>query len=677
MRHVPTSALACALLMVPCAALAQQDPHDPQHGAESTDVDPTRERIVVTATPLERTGDQLAVPTHALGREQVLSHLGSTLGETLGREPGITSSGFSAGASRPVIRGQDALRVQILEDGVGSHDVSDVSPDHGVPGNPLVAQRIEVVRGPAALRHGGGASGGVVSTLTNRVPRELPAHAVGGELFAGYGTVARQRDVAGILEGALGRIGWHVDAASRDANDYRIGGRGGARQRGTDTDGHALSLGAAWIGEGFRIGAARARFANVYGIPEQGEKVSIDLARDAWLIEADWDAPATGIEALTVRAGLSDYEHDEIAAGHVAARFRNDEDEVRVELLHAPVLGLSGALGVHHAAREFRGLGEAADFLLPMESRQIAAYVFEELALSDRVQVQLGARVEHSEARGTPFGGERRAERFTPLSGSVGLLLRLGDALSAGLTLSAQERAPAPVELFARGPHEATGTFEIGDAGLSTERSRGVDLALRLRHPAFRGELSLFYTDFEDYVFGELTGRTCDEAGACLPGPGAELDELLYRQRDATFYGAELSGSIELLDLAGGHLGCDFQADFVRARFQRGGNLPRVPPLRYGAGLHYARGRMRARLGVLRTTTQHRSAAGESDTRGHSFVDALLAFTLASRSGDHGLELIVAADNLLDSEGRNHVSFRKAELILPGRNVRVALHLRF
>ena len=661
---LPLLSLAVVLGRIAVAA----DPHDPTHSDDAVD------EIVVSVSPLGRRADELTVPVTSLDRDQIVHHLGSSLGETLALEPGIATSGFAAGASRPVIRGQDAQRVRILQDGLGAHDVSDLSPDHGVPVNPLVAQRIEVLRGPGTLRYGGGATGGVVSVLTNRVPRVLPEGPMTGELYAGYGTVARQRDSALLAEGAAGNLGWHFDAASRDSHDYKVPDQADRRQGGSETDGYVMSGGAAYFFERARVGAAFERYANRYGIPEPGESVEIDLSKNAWLIEADVETPLPGIEKLSLRGSTSDYEHSEFAGGALGARFKNDQDEIRLEALHRPADAAEGVFGFTYGARDFEGLGEAADFLLPTETLSYSGFLFEELALADWLRLQLAGRAESVSVRGTPAAGLRRTERFTPLSASLGTLIELPGDLSVGFNAVYQERAPAPVELYARGPHEATETFEIGNPDFDKERSLGFDMVLRGSTGPLRAELSAFYTDYADYVFGALTGRLCDELGAC--GVVGDLEEIRYEQQNAAFYGGEFSGAIELLEFWGGHLGLDFQLDVVRARLDRGGNLPRLTPKRYGGGLHFSNQRIHTRIGALRTDKQRREGRGETETSGHTFINFEFAMELLEVD-DRSLELSLSGVNLTDANARNHLSFRKDDQVLPGRNFRFGLRARF
>lgn len=829
-----TTTLLLTALLLPHSAAAQQS-----HGAHHDDID----EIVVTASPLAREASRTAITTDVINREHLLDEMGSTLGETLSREPGIATTGFATGASRPVIRGQDAHRVRILENGIGAHDASDVSPDHGVPVNPLAARRVEVLHGPATLRYGGVAVGGVVNVLTERVPRTPAEALLSGEFLLGAEDGTERKDAALLLEGGSGAFAWHIDGVLRDMKNFESAE---GEVENSDADGDALAVGGAWVGEKMRFGIAHARFTNEYGIPAGHD--AIDLEKDNWKLE--WDAidPLPGFTRLSVRGGLSDYQHtefereahgedgddhgegddhgdegdehdagedgddhdedehaDEDAHAHGPSYFDDEEYELRMEALHAPLLEgkLEGAFGFHLMRRELEvsltgaeeehhdedeedeHAGEEDDhdeeddehlhegegnFLYPTDVRTWALYVFEELALSERLSLELGARYENVEVSGTeitrlfeddgnfalqelhheddhdvqspgmmPGGspgmtgmeeeeearhfehemGARTTRSFNPFSVSLGAVYRPSDDFSATLRLASVERAPGPVELFYGGEHHATNTFEVGDPGLGVEAARSAELNFRLRRERFSGKLSLFYTDYSDYISGRFTGyEVLDETGEAGEEnghghdgegeageddhdhePGSGLRELRYVSQDATFYGAELSLGMELLDTSNLHLGMGGQLDVVRGRFANarpGGaddagelfagevetsrNIPRQPPLRYGLNLHFEFKQfpapMRGNVGIFHHAAQKRVAGGESITRAWTSLDAQLAIPLWTRP-ERSVELQFSGRNLLDEEGRNHLNYRKDEFMVRGRSMRVELHGSF
>lgn len=688
-----TRAAAIALLALAPTSAAHAEPTDDStddsttHAAErATDAEghahehehdehDEAETIVVTGSPLEHSRDELAIPVDRIERSEMLGSLGSTLGETLSRIPGLTTTGFASGSSRPVVRGQDAFRTEVLEDGLRTHDVSQESPDHGVPINPLAAQRTEIIRGPATVRYGGGASAGVVNVITNRVPDKLPADAISGDVYGGIGLLADERDLGATLDGTIRNVAWHADGTLRRANNYAIPNDGNPHtQSGSQYETYSGSLGAAYLNELGRLGFAYIRAEDRYGIPEEDEPVEIDMHIDRYRIEGDLTPEIAGIRELRLRGVYSDYEHDEIADGDVGQTYRNEEFDGRLELVHETFAGFDGAIGLHGRTRDFRAEGEAAEFLLPTDTHMVAAYFFEERALTDSLGAEVGFRVEHTNVQGRGIDDQRRDLDFVPLSGSLALLYDPLDWLGIGLNGSISQRAPTQVELFARGAHEATSTFERGDPDLEEENAYTGELRATAKNGRGRLEGAAFVTQYDGFIFGQLTGNLVDEDGNA---PG-DLQELVYADRSALFYGGELSGNFDVFHLPFGEIGVDGRFDVVRARFTGGdeGNLPRIVPIRWGGGVYFAGDAIDARVGFLRNEAQNRTSPFDSSTASFTYLDASLAYRFEPVDGLR-LEASVVGRNLADVRGRNHVAFNKEDIQLPGRNIRFGLRLRF
>ena len=228
--------ISCVLLLASSPTWADAGPasHEHAHEHEHGDEHEPIETIIITGSPLSHERGELATRVDRLTREQIVQELRSTLGETVGNLPGVTNSGFTAGASRPVIRGQDAYRTEVLESGLSTQDVSRLSPDHAIPVNPIAVQAIEVVRGPGVLRYGGGATAGVVNAITNRIPAKPIDEAIRGNTLGVYQDNGQGGDFNGLLEGGVGDLAWHLDGLYRKADDYENGS--GDKQTGTDTE---------------------------------------------------------------------------------------------------------------------------------------------------------------------------------------------------------------------------------------------------------------------------------------------------------------------------------------------------------------------------------------------------------------------------------------------------------
>ncbi len=661
------------------AADPADDDREHAHEHEHAEHDET-ETIVVTGSPLEHDRDELAIPVDRIEKKEMLLNLGSTLGETLSRVPGLTTTGFASGSSRPVVRGQDAFRTEVLEDGLRTHDVSQESPDHGVPINPLAARRTEIIRGPATVRYGGGASAGVVNVITNRVPDKRPADGIAGDVFGGIGLLADERDIGANLDGHFGDFAWHADGALRQANNYSIPNDSNPHtQSGSQYDTWSGSLGGAWIGDAGRLGFAYIRAEDRYGIPEEDEPVEIDMHIDRYRFEGDFTPELPGIRELRVRGVYSDYEHDEIADGDVGQTYRNEEFDGRLELVHEPVAGFAGAIGLHGRSRDFRAEGEAAEFLAPTDTAMFAGYLFEERELADGLVGEVGFRAEYTRVEGRDVNDEESDPDFVPLSGSLALLYDPLDWLGLGLNASISQRAPTQVELFARGAHEATATFEVGDPDLDEETSYTGELRATAKHGRGRLEGAFFVTQYEGFIYGALTGNSVDEDGDPIdPADPDALQELLYTDRDALFFGGELTGNVDVFTLPFGEIGLDGRFDVVRARFTDGdeSNLPRIVPIRWGAGVYLAMDAFDARVGFLRNEAQNRTSEFDSSTASFTHLDASLAYRFEPVDG-LSLEANVVGRNLNDVRGRNHVAFNKEDILLPGRSIRFGLRARF
>jgi iron complex outermembrane receptor protein len=658
-RSLGTGAML-ALLCLPLPSLAEEDDHAVE-----------LEEVVVTASPIGDP-DRLATIAGSVSREQLLRSGGNTVADALAQVPGVTSSGYATGAGRPVIRGMDANRVRTLEDGIGSFDVSDVGPDHGVPMETFAAERIEVVRGAATLRYGSQAIGGVVNAISHRVPLDLAPGTREAEAVGTFGSVADSRDFSGQLHARNGMFALHADATSRHSDDYDtpqgvmpnswLRGRSGA-------------VGGAWIGEANRAGLGVIRNESRYGIP--GEDAFIDMEQNKLLLRSAWTLRAGAFEQLTVDGGWADYEHSERDEQQTHATFRDEEWDLRAEA----VAGAAGffseaALGAQAQRRDFSALGEGAGYLSPTRTESRALFAFAESRPAPGLRLQYGVRVEDIDIAGTPADDVPVTRGFTPVSASVGLVFERTAHLRLGVSLSSAARAPAQTELFARGAHEATATWESGDARLDQERANAAELSVRWRGGRVHADGSVWVSDFSDYIYGELTGRSCSEEGVCMEGDGGDLAELRYLQRGARFHGTEGHAEIELLRRSRGDLHLNLSGDWVRAKLDDGaGDVPRIPPWRIGGGLSWMSERVDAGVFLRYSARQEHTGAGESPTAGFTNLDAHFAWR--PRLSRPAVELALVGRNLTNSTQRNAVALNKDEVVLPGRDLRLVLRATF
>lgn len=662
------------------------------------------DEIVVTGSVL-RSQLELAQPTTVLTGEELAFRVQPSLGETLGQEPGVASTFFGAGASRPVIRGLGGDRIRTLEDGLGTGDVSTTSPDHAVAADPATAERIEVLRGPATLLYGSSAIGGVVNVIDGRIPDVRSDLALGGFVELRGGSADGER--AGVIDltGGSERWAWHLDAVSRQTDDYDIPGfaalEGDEHEEEHGEEEHAEeenafgtlpnsdletiagSLGVTrFFGDSGFLGISVGGYDSEYGIPggehgheneehgeeeheegdEHGESIRVDLERQRFDLRGEITRPIGVFQALKARFGAVDYEHAELEGDsrEIGTRFFNDSWEGRLEFIQKPRGSLSGSVGLQVRNQDLEAVGAEA-FIPATDLTSYGVFAFEEFERGD-LRLQLGARFESQDTN----AGGLPSRSFDGLSGSFGVVWVPADGYSVGVSLARSTKLPNAEELYSDGPHLATRAFEIGDPNLDQETSLGFDVSLRKKSGKLRGELSLFRNDFDDFIFGAFTGE--EEDG---------LEVLQFTQADAEFTGAELKAFVELWqNRSQHHLDLKLTGDTVRAELSDSGEpLPRIPPRRLSAGLHFHTSKWHAFAEARRVEEQERVAANETPTGGYTFLNAGLSYRLIL--GGNVYDIRLRGTNLTDEEGRNHVSFLKDAVPLPGRNVSLAFRWSF
>lgn len=631
------------------------------------------EEVVVTASPIPHDQDYLATIATSVDRQQILRMGGTSLADALANQPGIAVSGFATGASRPVIRGFDANRVRVLEDGIGSFDVSDVGPDHGVPIDPLSTTKIEVVRGAATLRYGSQAIGGVVNALNNRVPSELPEHPLSGEVNVSDDTNADTRQSAALLDGKLGQFALHADGFVRHSDDYDtpVGTQANSYFKG---DGYAAG-GSYFFGDS-HIGLGAVHYDSQYGIPS--DTTYIDMHQSKLMTKSLFAVDRGALQSISVDGGYADYEHSELDpdSGERLSTFKDREWDSRAEALFGKLGPLSGfALGTQFQHKDFSALGEGSNYLYPTTMSSGAAFAFAEFKPNAKIDLDAGARIEHLDIDGTPASDQFTARSFTPISMSAGALFDIDPTVRIGLTLSSAARAPAQTELFARGAHDGPGTFETGDPSLQIERANSLETSLRLRFAGVRIDSSLWATRFDHYIYGQLTGRHCDDNGQCANDDSLPLQELNYLQVGAKFWGAETQVTIPLWQTSRGKLEGSMMADYVHAQTSDGENLPRIAPYHVGAGLQWSGTTLDAGVQAKYTGRRSELAFAETPTGGFVSVDANVSWRVLPTTP--GVEVGLVAHNLTNSTQRNAVALNKDEVILPGRDLRLNLRVTF
>ncbi|TNE62493.1 MAG: TonB-dependent receptor [Alphaproteobacteria bacterium] len=646
---------------------AMEAQHPPKKGDDVED-------IVVTASPIAGASDRFATIVGQVNRDDILKAGGSNLADVLKNTPGVTGTGFAAGASRPVIRGFDANRVRILEDGIGSFDVSEVGPDHGVPIDPLSIREIEVVRGAATLRYGSQAIGGVVNAINNRVPRELGDEPFEGELSGSYGSNSDTGQGSIMMDATTGQMAFHADGFYRHTGDYKIPG---GTMENSYFHGGGASFGTSYFFGDSRVGAAIVHYDTNYGIP--GEEAHIDMQQTKGLFSSSLAIDKGALKTITLDGGYADYKHSEIdnETGDIGSTFTDKEWDTRAEFLFDAIGPFSSAAaGVQFQHRKFAAFGEGEEYLLPTLTKNAALFLFTEMPVGDRVNMQFGARIEHVDADGTPVSDVATERSFTPFSASVGALYDLTDSLKLGLTAASTARAPAITELYARGAHEGPLTYETGDPNLGIERGNSLEATLRYKKGRVNFEGAAWAVSFNNFIYGELTGNLCDEEGNCAADSDEDLKEMFYKAEDAWFRGLEGKLTVDVWEAGSGGLDAIILADYVRATLKHGGgDLPRIPAYHIGGGLDWHSPVVDAGFMVRYTGAQNDVPVGDTPTDGYVSIDANIGVRPFASMPD--MEIALVGHNLTNSEQHNAIALNKEEVTLPGRDIRLTLRTSF
>jgi iron complex outermembrane receptor protein len=643
------------------------------------------EEVVVTAAPL----DSLLQPTQVLTGDELLLKSAPTIGETLANEPGISSTYFGPASSRPVIRGLSGSRVSILTNSTSTLDVSDVSPDHAVTVESVLADQVEIIRGPATLLYGSNAAGGIVNVTDGRIPTAPAEQLVSGAVEARGDTAADEETYTGRLDGGYGNIAWHASGFDRETDNIEIPGfatadsaerpdkekRGELRNSYSDSDGYNLGL--SWVGSRGYLGASISELDSTYGLPGPAEEEApppgappepelfegpfLDLEQTRVDVRGELSFEDGFIESGKFALGINDYEHKEIEpSGEVATTFENDQWQARLEAQHAAVAGFRGAVGLQVDHRELESVGEEA-FITATDTDAWGLFLFEERE-ADWGVVQFGGRIESLEHENDDFADYDDEA----LSVSAGVSVPVGFDNNLIFNLSRTERNPNAEELYSNGAHIATRQFEVGliaDSGdADKEVALNYELGLQRTTGVVTWEAWVYYYDYEDYVYQDLTGNEVDE-----------LAEAIYRQEDAEFYGTEAAVSFPLWQSGSIDNGLRIFGDYVKAELSGGEDLPRIPPWRVGTDFSFGQDAWQAGFDVIYHGEQNDVSSFETDD--YTLVGANFLYKLDFERTQW--ELFVRGDNLLDKEARKSTSFIAAFAPLPGTNFTAGIRGRF
>ncbi len=691
------------------------------------------EQVDVIGLPIHASVIESAMPVAVLSGEELREQQAATLGDTLERQPGVTTNFHGNVASTPVIRGLSGPRVLITQNSLDVSDVSRVGPDHAVASEVSTAQQVEILRGPSTMFYGSGAIGGVVNVVDKRVPQDTETR---GEFLVSHETVNSQNLASFNATTGIQSWAFYADGFWRDADEYDVpeapdaddpNGEKIVANSAEESSGY--TLGTSYLLDNGYVGIAVERLDREYGIPghshgghdDEDVAVSAELEQDRFQLQSELNIDSAWLREINTRAAYTDYTHAEIEEGNIGTLFANETSELRVDLLHQEWAHWKGGLNLHYKNSEVEAQGDEA-FTPPSTSKTFAVALIEEKHIGD-VLLQVGARVEHVSIKANRVllphielhrhddegtGGHDHGEEdtrvfdveheFAPFSISLGAVWDFTPGYNLGVALSHAERAPSAAELLSFGPHIGTRAYEVGalfelheedgeahfalsGTDFNLETSNNIDLTFRKHEGNVGIILNAFFNKVDDYYYQENTGYFAesghnheDEHDHGNEEEGEHEDELpvyLFKHEDAEFYGLEA----QLIWKLNNAWQSTFFSDFVHAELSDGRYLPRTPPLRFGAELEFTSQSLSASLSWMHYAKQNKLADMETPTEGYDMLDASLTYRLPLASNE--LALFLKAENLTDTEARVHTSFIKDVAPRPGRNFSLGIRGSF
>ena len=668
---------------------------------EADETQPEELDNLIISTPLVHSLSNTALPVTLLSGDELRLKAGNSIGDTLKNEPGIHSQSFGPGVGQPVIRGQTGSRVQVLQNGLGSLDAASLSPDHANSTEALWVDSIEVLRGPSTLLYGSSAMGGVINVIDNRIPDSVPETLIEGEVEQRYNSVNEGKSTAFKLEGGQGILAWHLDGFFRESIPMQIPGlaideaaeaeshdeenseaevfNSDGRLLNTNARTHSGTAGFSMIGDRGFIGFSVNHLDNNYGVPPSAhahadeadrddhtleeaspESVRIDLEQTRYDMKSEINNPFSFAESLRLRLGYNDYQHVELENGQSGTVYSNEGFESRLELIQKPWAFFShGVLGVQTKNAEFAAIGEEA--IVPKSTIDSFGFFTVQDIHTEDVIYEFGVRVDQQFID----ADARKAISHTPVSGSASVLWNVTEQDSVSLSITHAERAPDVRELFSNGPHLATGSFEVGNSNLKVETAHNLELGFHIDRAWMRADLNFYQNWVQDYIVQNNTGDT-------LEG----LPVFRSEQHDAEFQGFEAQITFPLMETGYGDLESQVFGDYVRGRFIDGGDIPRLPPLRYGMQASWVHPQWGAAIRMTRVERQDNPGFNETETADYWLLDTSASYKLAV--GDRSdLFFFVKGNNLLDQEIRNATSFLRNVAPEAARGVELGLRVAF
>lgn len=653
-----------------------------------------------------REGQGLLAPNKVLAGDELQNKLSGTLGATLANELGVSATGYGAGSSRPVIRGLEGSRVQILQNGLSVGDVSSISPDHAVASPMQNTHQIEILRGASALLYGSGSSGGLVNVVNDRIVTTMP-DAVSGAINTSYETVNQGKTANIELDAPAGPLALHFDSAISNSNNYRIPGfaeQGGPNANWAINPGepvnvpysgklpfsfsnqNSLGLGASYVRSDGYTGISLERMNHNYGIPTS-EGGFIQQSQNRYDIAHQSNDPFAGFSSVKISAANTNYQHIEFTNNGVpSTQWNNTATEARLELAHKEFLGSKGIVGMQIMGSTLNAIDLATNSyaIVPQTKSNSSALFLVEEGKYGPLKTSLGARynyVSQNPNTATQFPSAASQDfvpnsygpptlqnrQFNLMSYSAGGLLEVAKGYGLGLAYTVSQRAPTAQELYSYGPHDSTATFDIGNSNLGVETSHNLELSFQKTLGLIRSKASIYRNQFNNFIYGFYTGSYSQA--------NENFSVVQASQANATIQGAEAELTYNWNETG---IGGRLFGDVSQGTFTSGGNLPLQPAPRIGTELAYQRNGWLTSASYIYSYQQNKLASWEiGPTPSYNLVNANLSYT--ERIGRINWTGYLILKNLLNEEIRYATSPMAVRLYAPqpGRSLMVGIRAAF
>ena len=652
--------------------------------------------IQLQAHPLQQSAVDFAVADQVI-THKTLAERGTSIGEALATELGVSSNQYGAGSSRPVIRGQDGPRVKVLQHASETADVSSLSPDHAVTVDPILAQQVEIIRGPSTLLYSAGTVGGLVNVTDQKIPTQMPEKGYEGQVGVRYNSGSDEKLAsAGTTVALTDQVALRVEGSKRDANSYIAPDyvREGEKERRVDNTfakGETVNVGLSWIHDRGFSGISYSNRQDQYGLPghsheyedchphdnelfcgdhtghalnhdghdhdEEHDHVAgpwVDLKSERYDFRTELSDPFPGFQKLRAHASYTDYKHDEIEENSVMTNFKSQGYDARLELVHNPVANWEGVIGAQYNQQKLNITGEES-LLDPTKTKKLSLFALEHKQFND-VHVELGARLDQQKIQIDSNKKDFDDYGFS-YSGAVNWAFAPSYKLS--LVGSHQERLPLAQELYANGKHFATNTYERGNENLSAEKSNNLELGLHYENGPLDYHVHVYHNWFDNYIYAATTDRY-------------ENFRLVdYTQDKAKFYGTEAQVSYALNDT----YKVGLFGDYVRGKIE-GENAPRVPAGRLGTKVDASFDDHWSGLAeYYHVFNQDKITSYEQETDGYNMLNVGVSYA-GKYAKNNDYRVYFKANNLLDEQVYSHASFL-SNIPQVGRNFSVGLEFGF